>query len=133
MTFVLDACAIIAYLRNENGAEAVEAALLGDHDCVVHVLNICEVYYDCLRRGSTAQADELLEDLSSIGLITRDDIDASLWKTAAGFKANIRRVSLADCFAIAMTKRLNAELMTSDHHEFDAIDAQGICPINFIR
>jgi predicted nucleic acid-binding protein len=111
MTFVLDACAIIASLRNENGAEAVGG----------------------LRRGSTAQADELLDDLSSIGLITRDDIDASLWKTAAGFKANIRRVSLADCFAIAMTKRLNAELMTSDHHEFDAIDAQGICPINFIR
>jgi len=111
MTFGLDACAIIAYLRNENGAEAVEG----------------------LRRGSTAQADELLEDLSSIGLITRADIDAALWKTAAGFKANIRRVSLADCFAIAMTKQINAELMTSDHHEFDAIDAQGICPIKFIR
>ena len=77
MTFVLAACAIIAYLRNENRAEAVEAALLGDNDCVVHVPNICEVYYDCLRRGSTAQADELLEDLSTIGLITRDDIDAS--------------------------------------------------------
>jgi predicted nucleic acid-binding protein len=115
------------------GRRLLEAALLGGHDCVVHVLNICEVYYDCLRRGSTAQADELLDDLSSIGLITRDDIDASLWKTAEGFKANIRRVSLAHCFAIAMTKRLNAELMTSDHHEFDAIDAQGICPINFIR
>jgi PIN domain nuclease of toxin-antitoxin system len=28
MTFVLDACAIIAYLRNENGAEAVEAICL---------------------------------------------------------------------------------------------------------
>jgi predicted nucleic acid-binding protein len=120
-------------LRNEDGAEAVEAALLGDNVCVAHVLNICEVYYDCLRRGGEAQADELLEDLSAIGLITRDDIDTLLWKTAAGFKADIRRVSLADCFAMAITQRLNAELLTSDHHEFDAIAAQGICPIRFIR
>jgi predicted nucleic acid-binding protein len=133
MTFVLDACAVIAYLRNEDGAEVVEAALLGDNVCVAHVLNICEVYYDCLRRGGTAQAEALLEDLSAVGLIARDDIDTFLWKTAAGFKADIRRVSLADCFAMALTDRLNAELMTSDHHEFDAIAAQGICPIRFIR
>jgi uncharacterized protein with PIN domain len=78
----MDACTVISYLRNEDGAEAVEAALLGDNVCVAHVLNICEVYYDCLRRGGEAQADALLEDLSAIGLITRDDIDTFLWKTA---------------------------------------------------
>lgn len=133
MTLVLDACAIIAYLRDEDGAEVVESVLLGSNNCVAHVLNICEVYYDCLRREGEVQADELLEDLTIIGLITRNDIDTALWKTAAGFKADLRRVSLADCFAMALTQRLSAELMTSDHHEFDTIAAQGICPIKFIR
>jgi predicted nucleic acid-binding protein len=133
MTFVLDACAIIAYLRDEEGAEVVESVLLGDSDCVAHAVNVCEVYYDCLRRDGEAQADELLEDLASIGLITREDMDVSLWKTAGGYKAAIARVSLADCFAMALTQRLNAELMTSDHREFDPVAAQGICSIRFIR
>jgi predicted nucleic acid-binding protein len=133
MTFVLDACAIIAYLRDEDGADVVESALLGDNACVAHAVNICEVYYDCLRRGSAGQADAFLEDLASIGLITREDMDAALWKTVGGYKAAIARVSLADCFAMPLTQRLNAELVTSDHREFDPIAALGICPIRFIR
>ena len=44
MTFVLDACAIIAYLRDEEGADVVESALLGDDACVAHAVNVCEVY-----------------------------------------------------------------------------------------
>ena len=133
MTQVLDACAIIAYLRDEEGAEVVEAALIGDHDCVVHAVNLCEVYHDCVRRDGTARADALLEDLVSIGLVTREDMDTHLWKAAAGFKAKLARVSLADCFAMALTQRLNAELVTSDHREFDPVAAQGLCPIRFIR
>jgi PIN domain nuclease of toxin-antitoxin system len=43
MTFVLDACAIIAYLRDEEGADVVESALLGDNACVAHAVNVCEV------------------------------------------------------------------------------------------
>ena len=96
-------------------------------------VNVCEVYYDCLRRDGAAQAGEFLEDLASIGLITREDMDAALWKAAGGYKAAIARVSLADCFAMALTQRLNAELVTSDHREFDPIAALGICPIRFIR
>jgi len=114
MTFVLDACAIIAYLRDEEGAGVVESVLLGDNACVAHAVNVCEVYSDCLRRGGASQADELLEDLVSIGLITREDMDAALWKTAGGYKAALARVSLADCFAMALTQRLDAASMTSD-------------------
>jgi PIN domain nuclease of toxin-antitoxin system len=47
MTVVLDACAIIAFLRDEEGPEVVESALLEDA-CVAHTINLCEVYKDCL-------------------------------------------------------------------------------------
>jgi PIN domain nuclease of toxin-antitoxin system len=43
MTLVLDAWAIMAYLRDEEGAGVVEAAFMGDNDCVVHAVNLCEV------------------------------------------------------------------------------------------
>ena len=37
MTFVLDACAIIAYLRDEEGADVVESVLLGNNACVLRI------------------------------------------------------------------------------------------------
>ena len=48
-------------------------------------------------------------------------------------KANLRRVSLADCFAIELTQRMNGVVLTADHHEFDVLAAQSLCRISFIR
>jgi hypothetical protein len=45
----------------------------------------------------------------------------------------MKSVSLADCFAMALANRVQAELVTSDHHEFDPIAQNGICSIQFIR
>lgn len=60
-------------------------------------------------------------------------IPSSLWRTAGRLKARLRRISLADCFALALTLREGGTLVTSDHHELDAVQAAGICPIRFIR
>lgn len=58
MAYILDACALIAFLRDEDGADIVESTLI-DQDCVAHAINFCEVYYDCLRREDKNSADEL--------------------------------------------------------------------------
>jgi predicted nucleic acid-binding protein len=42
-------------------------------------------------------------------------------------------MSLADAFAVALTQRLGGTLVTSDHHEFDAIAEEDVCPVLFIR
>ena len=55
------------------------------------------------------------------------------WKLVGQYKAQIARVSLADCFALALTKNIRGILLTSDHHEFDRIVPLQICPIHFIR
>lgn len=44
-----------------------------------------------------------------------------------------RLVALADCFALALAIREESTLVTSDHHELDAIAKAGVCPIQFIR
>jgi predicted nucleic acid-binding protein len=103
------------------------------YTCFIHAINLCEVYYDVIRNSSQQKADEMLNNLRATGLIFRDDIEQSFWKLVAQYKATIRRVSLADCFALALTKRLNGTLVTSDHKEFDPIVPLGICSINFIR
>jgi len=67
------------------------------------------------------------------GLRFYDEMDSDLWQEAGRIKATFKKVSLADCFALALAKREDATLVTSDHHEFDKLLDQNICLIYFIR
>lgn len=133
MPVVLDACAIIAYLRNEVGAHVVRDALFSS-ECLSHAVNLCEVYRDCLARGESGEvADELIADLEAIGLVCREDMDMAFWKRVAEIKADVKRVSYMDCFALATAERLDGVLYSSDHHEFDKVAEKGEFAIRFIR
>lgn len=134
MIYVLDACAIIALLRREVG-EAVVWNCLSDHasTCLVHSINLCEVYYDFYRDSGELAAQSAVNDIQALGAVERADLDSTFWQEAGRLKAVHRKVSLADCCAIALTNRVGGTLLTSDHHELDPIAAQGVCPIIFIR
>ncbi len=133
MIYVLDACAMIAFLKGETGADVVENALLeSGGQCMAHALNLCEVYYDFHRAGGAHAADSAILDMRMLGLGERDDIDEPFWKNVGQLKAQ-GKISLADCFAIALTNRVGGTLLTSDHHELDAVSAAGICSVTFIR
>lgn len=131
MIYVLDACAMIAYLRGEPGADVVERVLI-DRSCFAHSINLCEVFYDFHRAGGENAATSAINDLRIMGTIERNDLDEVFWQDAGRQKAS-GRISLADCFAIALTNRVGGTLLTSDHHEKDRIAASGGCSIAFIR
>lgn len=132
--YIFDACAIIALLDAEPGAEVVEALLADEsHRCVVHLLNVCEVYYHVYRRTDRRRADKLRGVLERYGFEIEDSLVPALWQEASQLKAEWRRVSLVDCFAVALAIREKATLVTSDHHELDPIAAAGLCPFRFIR
>lgn len=124
---------MIAYLKDEDGAEIVEGHLAGDEECVAHVVNLCEVYYDYLRSEDEDAAKSVVEDLKGDGLVLREDMDESFWQEIGRLKATPVRISLADCFAIVLSNRIAGRVVTSDHHEFDAVAEQGICEVAFIR
>jgi predicted nucleic acid-binding protein len=130
---VLDACAMIAYLAGEPGSVVVNQ-LLSDpkHSCHAHAINLCEVYYDFIRRADEATAEQVIGDLSSAGVIERADLDPGIRRDAGKLKAG-RRLSLADALGVALARRLGAEFVTSDHHEFDPLLSAGVAPILFIR
>lgn len=134
MIYVLDACAMIAWLRNEPGADVVDQAIRDvNSQCLAHAINLCEVFYDAFRHASEAHAQSVLSDLRAIQVVERNDFDSAFWQEAGRIKAVHRKVSLADCCAITLTLRVSGELLTSDHHELDPLAALGICPITFIR
>jgi predicted nucleic acid-binding protein len=96
-------------------------------------LNLCEVYYDFYRASGQDVAEAAISDLLGLGIEDRTDMDSEFWKDVGSLKAVHRRVSLADCCALALARRLGARLLTADRHEFEPILSIGICQIEFIR
>jgi predicted nucleic acid-binding protein len=131
--YVLDACAMIAFLRRESGAEMVEQLLRAPRNvCMAHAINLCEVHYQFIRSDGEATADGAIATLLDLGLMTIEMLDDSLWRDASHLKA-ANRLSLADAVGLALARSLNATFVTSDHHELDALADAGVCRIRFIR
>jgi uncharacterized protein with PIN domain len=132
--FVFDACALIAILEDEPGADVVQSLLKDSTNrCLIHAVSACEVYYDLLRRGNAEDAETLEVIFGELGLELLEALPSNLWRTAGKLKADWRRVSLADCFTLALAIGEKGTLVTSDHHELDPISEAHVCPIRFIR
>ncbi|MBI1842979.1 MAG: PIN domain-containing protein [Verrucomicrobia bacterium] len=113
---VLDSFALIAYFRDEPGAEAMEILLVtaGKKDSPLHMtdVNYAEVKYSIVKKNGTEAWEQAANIL--LGLpIDFHSTTRALADTAADFKARFK-ISLADAFAAALAKEKNAELITGD-------------------
>jgi PIN domain nuclease of toxin-antitoxin system len=134
MKLVLDANALIAIVHNEPGGRSVTRMIDNpSNTCFIHAVNLCEVYYDYMRTNGEQAAKQIITELIGTPLAVREDMDSDFWQLVGRYKVTVRRISLADCFCLALALRVGGELVTADHHEFDAVQQQGICPIKFIR
>jgi len=134
VTTVFDASALIAFLGMEQGALIVRQTLRNNPGaCYVHAVNLCEAYYHVTRIRNVPTAERAMQLLETAGIIVREDMDAAFWQDAGRLKATYVRVSLADCYCLALARRVGGEALTADHHEFDALVLHGLCPIRFIR
>jgi PIN domain nuclease of toxin-antitoxin system len=132
--YVLDACAMLTFLLREPGAEVIDRLLSNsDATCFVHVVNLCEVYYDFVRSHDQSTAKQAIEDLLASGVVPQSDLDTAFWQQVGDLKVNPGKLSLADCFTLALALRNGATLVTSDHHEFDPVASSGMLRVLFIR
>ena len=122
---VLDSFALIAYFRDEPGAEAVENLLVtaGKKDSPLHMtdVNYAEVKYSIVKKDGAAaweQAAKILQGLP----IDFHSTTRAMADIAADFKARFK-MSLADAFAAALAKEKKAELVTGDP-EFKALEKE---------
>jgi PIN domain nuclease of toxin-antitoxin system len=139
MSLVFDSSAMFAFLFDETGADAVEE-LLDDADVpkYAHAVNLCEVFYRVtLKQNSTTAAQEAMTTLREAGIVERNDMDAALWQDVAKLVAAQRGsghgLALGDAFCVALARRLSADVVTSDHAEFDPIASLGLASVTFIR
>ena len=110
-----------------------QALLDSESQCYAHALNLCEVFYDFHRASGRHEALQAIADLARIGVTEDANLAPGVWQGAGTLKANLRRVSLADCFAIELAERMRGTILTADHHEFDALVGQPRYSIRFIR
>lgn len=133
MIYVLDACAMIAYLRGEPGRDVVERLLMNPEDSFyAHAINLLEVYYDFVRKFDESVGRRALEDLAADSVIKRRDMNQEFLLRVGDLKAR-GRISIPDCFCVVLAQELGGQVVTSDHHEFDRLVPLGIVPICFIR
>jgi predicted nucleic acid-binding protein len=127
-TMVLDAHALMVLFYDEPGAEEVEKILLkaesGNPTLLMSVVNWGEIYYSILRGASQEIADSKAHEIAGmqIEIVPVDARDLELVRQAAVFKAT-RKMSYADCFAAALAKTKNAELVTGDR-EFKVVESE---------
>lgn len=120
--FVLDACSLIAFLNDEEGADKVEDLLRKAKEEKVKLymnkLNILEIYYGVYHDDGEEAADETLSKILELPIVIVDDLSDVVLKESGRLKASYS-ISLADSIAVAEAKARDAELVTSDHHEFE--------------
>ena len=123
--YVLDACSVIAFLADEEGADTIEKlvheAIDKDTSLFMNKLNLYEVLYDMQKSQGESEAIDTVNSFISLPVAIIDIISDDLMIEAAYFKTNYS-VSVADSFALATAKIYDAALVTSDHHEFDPVD-----------
>lgn len=120
---VLDSYALLAFLFEEDGYENVvnlfEKAITADQTVLVSAPNWAEVRYIVERKIGATRWNEVRLKLLALP-IEIIPADQALAELAGEIKAT-RKMSLADCFAAALTKQRKAELYTGDP-EFRAVE-----------
>ena len=134
--FILDACALIAYFKQEPGFQAMiqffERADDEEISLSIHKLNLLEVYYGFYRDDGIEQAEAILADSLSLPIIIVDDLSDSLFREAGRLKA-LYDISFADSIALALASKTERAIITADRHEFETLEHKESIKFNWIR
>jgi predicted nucleic acid-binding protein len=125
---ILDACAVLALLKDEPAADEVEE--LANENGRLTALGVGEVLDHLVRLVGVAE-DEAVLDLAGLGLLLPVPVDGTLaigssLLRAAHYHRTRRPVSLADCVAAAAARQATDSLATADPHLLALCHDEGI-------
>lgn len=126
---VLDAYAVLAFLRDEPAADQVRTLLCAG-DAALTAVGVGEVL-DHLVRLLGVDEDAAVLDLAELGLLEAIAVDATLGAAAGRLRGRHYHrtrcaVSMADCVGAETARRRTDVLATSDPHLLDVCHDEGI-------
>jgi len=125
---VLDACALIALINDELGADKIgnliREAAYQNIVLKMNQVNLLEVYFYIMKVYGQDKADEILSDMVTypINLIT--ELSKEVIKEAGRIKMTYN-MSMGDSVAAAESMVYNDTLVTSDHKDFEMLEQAG--------
>jgi predicted nucleic acid-binding protein len=130
--YVMDSFAMIAFFEDEPGADRVALILKSLIDrkakAYMSVINWGEIYYNTMREQGVETAEKVIGQLKQYP-IELVGADQNLTYEAAKLKGRYK-IAYADCFAAALSRRLNALVVTGDS-EFEKFGDE--CSIQWIK
>ena len=115
-TYLFDSHALLAFFKNEEGAEIVaeilQRAMEKGLDRLICVINLGEIIYITKRRFGDSKKLEVLARVHQLGLKVLSVPENLVFK-AAEIKAQYP-ISYADCFALACAMEHSARVVTGD-------------------
>jgi len=135
--YILDACAVLAFLDGEEGAIVVrrllDQARTNEISLIMNVANLVEVYYDRIRTVGIKQADEIIQNIyDTFPISFIENLSPDIVREASILKAE-GKMSFADTILVATAICTNTTIVTCDHSEFEMIEKQEAVPILWIR
>lgn len=131
-THIVDASALIAYFKGEEGQDKFAALLRDERNVLaIHAVNLCEVYYDYLRSDGLEKAEEAWTKANDILSIIQN-LDPQFVKRVGRWKVD-HNLGLADAFAAATAEENACPLVTTDHNDFERVEQTGALQIVWLR
>jgi len=127
---ILDAYAVVAFLRDEPAAEEVQALLVRNQGASLTVVGVAEVLDRLIRLGGIDEEEATL-DLAQLSLADPKPLEVSVAAAAGLLRARRYHrtrcaVSLADCIVAEVARSNGTAVVTSDPHLLDVCATEGI-------
>jgi len=134
--FILDACALIALLAGENGAEKVRDIIQDavDEKATVKInqINLLEVYYYIINIYGQSKANEILRTIRKFPIEVIIGLENNTFNEAGRIKSTYK-IPLGDSIVVAECIIRKGILVTSDHSDLEKIEDAEKIMINWFR
>ena len=135
-TFILDACALIALLAGEPGAENVKKiiqdAVDGNVTVKINQINLLEVYYKICNVYNQDEANRTMKKIKEFPIEIIIGLREVVFNEAGRIKSKYK-IPLGDSVAVAECIISKGILVTSDHNDLEKIEKKENLEINWFR
>ena len=135
-TYILDACALIALLAGESGAENVKKiiqnAINGDVIVKINQINLLEVYYKVCNVYNQDEAKKAIKKIKEFPIEIIIGLKEDVFIEAGRIKSKYK-IPLGDSIAVAECIIGEGILVTSDHNDLERIEKKEKLAIYWFR